>query len=97
SRLEKRFSPSAFGMPPTLIYILIWRLSIEVLYPYNYTDADLPDTLGYGHITWSRQYRIMSEAWVMMREQVGSMLFLVCVMEIMTNLEAALNLPIARR
>ncbi|XP_037728950.1 uncharacterized protein LOC119559885 [Drosophila subpulchrella] len=79
-------------MPPSMFCILIWRLAVQLLYPYGYMGCSLQEALNNEHLIWSKGDRLEAQMMMLMRDSLRTTLMLVIVMEMMSSVNEALNI-----
>ncbi|KRG00091.1 uncharacterized protein Dwil_GK27849 [Drosophila willistoni] len=71
-------------MPPTTYLVLLWRISIHILYPFIYMNSSLQDALGADYKEmWSKPHRYHDED---LERSLKSCLLLAMVLEIIHSI-----------
>ncbi|XP_030371208.1 uncharacterized protein LOC115621647 isoform X2 [Scaptodrosophila lebanonensis] len=67
-------------MPPSIFFILFWRIAVSVLYPYGYTDCFIQDVLADSMQPNKRE--LLHRRWFLnIRDSFQTTLMLVMMME----------------
>ncbi|XP_017007649.1 uncharacterized protein [Drosophila takahashii] len=83
-------------MPPSVFCILIWRLTVQILYPDGYMGCSLQEALHNEHLIWSKGDSMEVQVKMLMRDSFRTTLMLVILIEMMNTLDAFMNIPIPR-
>ncbi|XP_017073628.1 uncharacterized protein LOC108109565 [Drosophila eugracilis] len=81
-------------MAPSVIFVLMWRLNLQILYPYDYMGCSLQGALNNEHLIWSKGDPYELQMRMYLRDSFRTTLMLVLMMEMMQAVDAAINVPI---
>ncbi|EDX13853.1 GD20909 [Drosophila simulans] len=67
---------------PSTFFVLIWRITLQIMYPYGYMDCSLQDALDNEYLVWNkgddRENQMM-----LLRDTIQTSLLLVLMIELM--------------
>jgi len=87
---QSRWPVRNFLIPsPSIFFILIWRITVQMMYPYGYTDCSLQDALDNEYLVWNKGDHRENQM-MLIRETVQTTLLLVLMIEVMLTF----NIPI---
>ncbi|XP_039493411.1 uncharacterized protein LOC120452980 [Drosophila santomea] len=81
-------------MAPSIFFVLIWRLTVQMMYPYGYMGCSLQDALDNESLVWNKGDRMENQMMMLIRDSICTTLLLVLMMEVMQTINAAVNIPI---
>lgn len=89
-RDQSRWPVRNFLIPsPSIFFILIWRITVQMMYPYGYMDCSLQDALDNEYLVWNKGDHRENQM-MLIRETVQTTLLLVLMIEVMLTF----NIPI---
>nr|NP_001303542.1 uncharacterized protein Dmel_CG43844, isoform F [Drosophila melanogaster]ALI30627.1 uncharacterized protein Dmel_CG43844, isoform F [Drosophila melanogaster] len=87
---QSRWPVRNFLIPsPSIFFILIWRITVQMMYPYGYMDCSLQDALDNEYLVWNKGDHRENQM-MLIRETVQTTLLLVLMIEVMLTF----NIPI---
>ncbi|XP_017058182.1 uncharacterized protein LOC108099298 isoform X1 [Drosophila ficusphila] len=80
-------------MSPSAIFVLFWRINVQLVYPYGYMDRSLEDALNDDNLVWSKGDRIERNLEWLLRDSFRTSVILVLMMEMLRFVDLAVNIP----
>ncbi|XP_043655052.1 uncharacterized protein LOC122621294 [Drosophila teissieri] len=81
-------------MAPSIFFVLIWRLTVQMMYPYGYMGCSLQDALDNEHLVWNKGDRMENQLMMLIRDSIRTTLLFVLMIEVMQSMNEAVNIPI---
>ncbi|XP_017058183.1 uncharacterized protein LOC108099298 isoform X2 [Drosophila ficusphila] len=75
------------------IFVLFWRINVQLVYPYGYMDRSLEDALNDDNLVWSKGDRIERNLEWLLRDSFRTSVILVLMMEMLRFVDLAVNIP----